>query len=556
MDLSGAVPTTEELMGVKDFIKSLLIGAKNYCLYPENHAISQKSLANTAMCLEGFFKGFHDLRLEVERDRLVYKNEVVFQEPADAENLSTILSRDGIQWLEFSEGFGFEELRDFFRVFKENKNWNKDAYGDMVTGFWEANFPNFRYMAVDIYWESEPLIDYSLLSAQTMEVCASFEPDVQQKILSAKLIADSDDSLWKLTEEEAKILSKLVSDEDKRDNLYDLLFVVFVLLTDRVKNNNLRTVLELVEDELQQALMQGDFRSAYRLISGLSKMRSGPMVKKTWAMDDFDQFFLRISSPKALSVVSDNPQSIDTLNSEDLKLFSQFFLLLHPNAIYALVSLSGETRSLKVRQQVFQLMLVLAERDIGPIEDLISKANDIVVAWLVPLLGQLPGERPFQLLLKLLKHQSVGVRKQAIKQFKNLNDEVIKLLFTLVEDPDESIRNMVLRALGKDRNRVAEDLLLMYLERRQYTITNHQHLLACYRALGRFGSNCCLSFLQKVLFVRGWFPGFGKSVHRIGATVALLALETNEAKEILGKASRSFLPAVRLAYRKALEINR
>ncbi len=76
-----------------------------------------------------------------------------------------------------------------------------------------------------------------------------------------------------------------------------------------------------------------------------------------------------------------------------------------------------------------------------------------MVEWLVPVLGQLPGERPFQLLLKLLKHQSVGVRKQAIKQFKDLNDEVIKWLFTLVEDPDESIRNMVLRALGKDRNR-------------------------------------------------------------------------------------------------------
>ena len=179
-----------------------------------------------------------------------------------------------------------------------------------------------------------------------------------------------------------------------------------------------------------------------------------------------------------------------------------------------------------------------------------------VVEWLVPVLGQLPGERPFQLLLKLLKHQSVGVRKQAIKQFKDLNDEVIKWLFTLVEDPDESIRNMVLRALGKDRNRVAEDLLLMYLERRQYTIENHQHLLACYRALGRCGSYRCLPFLQKVLFARGWCPDFGKSIHRIGATVALLALRTKEAKEILEKASRSFLPAVRQAYRKSLEINR
>lgn len=556
MDFSDAAPTTEELMGVKAFIQSFLTGAKNYCLYPENHVISQNSVEKAAKCLKGFFERFPDLRLEVGRDRLVYKNEVVFQEPTNPENLATILARDGIQWLEFSEGFDFEELKDFFRVVKENKNWNQDAYGDMVTGLWEANLPNFRYMAVDIYWESDALIDFSVLSEQTLEVCTSPEPDVQQKILSAKSIAASNDSLWRLNEEEVKILSKMVSDEESRDNIYDLLFLVFVMLTDRVKNNNLRAGLEFVEDELQQALMQGDFRSAYRLISGLSKMRSGSMCKATWAMDEFDQFFLRVSSPKALSVVSDNLRLIDTLNSEDLKLFSQFFLLLHPNAIYSLVPLLGETRSLNVRQQITQLILVLAERDIGPIEDLISKPNDIVVEWLVPVLGQLPGERPFELLQKLFKHQSVGVRKQAIKQFKALNDEVIKLLFTLVEDPDESIRNMVLRALGKDRNRVAEDLLLKYLERRQYTVTNHQHLLACYRALGRCGSSPCFPFLQKVLFAKGWFPDFGKSVHRIGATVALQALETKEAKEILGKASRSFFPAVRLAYRKALEVNR
>jgi HEAT repeat protein len=148
------------------------------------------------------------------------------------------------------------------------------------------------------------------------------------------------------------------------------------------------------------------------------------------------------------------------------------------------------------------------------------------------------------------------VRKQAIRQFEGINGEVIKWLFILTEDPDESIRNMVLRKLGRDRNQVAEELLLNYLETRQYTITNHQHLLACYRALGRCGSHRCIPFLKKLLFTKGWFLDLGKSVHRIGATVALFALETKEAKEILQKASGSFLPAVRLAYRKALEVNR
>ena len=46
MNYVGEIPTNEELQGVKDVIASLLIGLKNYDLYPENHAICQKSVTN------------------------------------------------------------------------------------------------------------------------------------------------------------------------------------------------------------------------------------------------------------------------------------------------------------------------------------------------------------------------------------------------------------------------------------------------------------------------------------------------------------------------------
>ncbi|SPD76068.1 hypothetical protein PITCH_A800015 [uncultured Desulfobacterium sp.] len=556
MDFSDSGLTSEELQGVKDFIASFLIGVKNYCLYPENHSISQKSVANSAMRLEGFLKDFHDLRLDVQRDRLLFKNVIVFQEATDAENLATILFRDGIQWIRFSEGFGFQELQEFFRILKENKNWNEDAEGDIVTALWEANFSNLRYMAVDVYWESEPLIDYSTLNAQTIEGHHSTSPDNQQIISPVSVLIDSGDSLLKLTEEEAEVLNKMISEEEKRDCLNDLLFIVFALLNDRDENNDLASALQFLEGEVQASLSQGDFKSAYRLISGVEKMHKGAQNKESWALSYLDQFFLNISNPKTLSVVPSSLRSIDAINSEDLKLLNQFFMLLHPKAICSLALLLSETRSLNIRQNIQRLITFHAQRDMGSLEVTIKKANDSVVERLVPVLGQLEGERPFQIIIKLLRHQSAGVRKQAIKQLKNIDGEATKWLFALAEDPDESVRNAVLTKLGKSRNQTAEGLLLKYLEKRQYTISDHKHLLACYRALGRCGSSRCINFLQEALFSRAWFLDFGKSVHRIGAIVALVALGTNEANELLKKASNSLFPAVRLAYRKALEVSR
>ena len=92
--------------------------------------------------------------------------------------------RDGIQWLQFFEGFDFDDLKEFFKILKDYKTWNENADGDLVTALWEANFSKFRYRAADVYWESEPLINYSSLSTGDAENHEKAEPDVQQSPLA------------------------------------------------------------------------------------------------------------------------------------------------------------------------------------------------------------------------------------------------------------------------------------------------------------------------------------------------------------------------------------
>jgi hypothetical protein len=141
-----------------------------------------------------------------------------------------------------------------------------------------------------------------------------------------------------------------------------------------------------------------------------------------------------------------------------------------------------------------------------------------------------------------------------VKELVTLNDTVIKRLFGLIEDPDASIRNLVMKKLGTLKSKTTESLFLDYLEKRQMNITNQQHLLACYRTLGQCGSENSIPFLRSSLLGRGWSLDLG-SIHRRGATAALRELGTKQAEEILQKASKSFYPSVRIAYRKALEAN-
>jgi len=186
---------------------------------------------------------------------------------------------------------------------------------------------------------------------------------------------------------------------------------------------------------------------------------------------------------------------------------------------------------------------------------LLDSPEEFMVQKLVRVLGYLKDGKSTQLLLRMTHHSSEKVRKQAVIELFARGQHFIKHLFPLIEDPSQSVRRLILDQLGREKNRSVEALLLDYLEQARFKITDHQHLIACYRALGLCGSSDSIPFLRSLLFNRKWILDFGRSVHRKGAVVALVSLGTEEAKELLHKASRSLFPSVRIAYRKALEVN-
>ncbi|MFH1931574.1 MAG: HEAT repeat domain-containing protein [Pseudomonadota bacterium] len=548
-----ASPTNEELQAVKDVIAAFLIALKNYALYPENHAICEKAIANAAKRIDYFLKIHGHLKFDVEKDRLIYKKEVVFQDPAGGENLAFLLFRDGIQRLEFLAGLEFKEIKGLLKILNKYKVLQEEAAGDMVTALWEADFPNLRYKATEIYWESESLLDLSLLSTGEAEHNGidDFEPEQDSSLSMTS--HSTEHALWKLAAEETEKLREMILEDERRDSVRDLLDVLIVLLHDQSEKTNSIAILEFLEEEIQDTLAKGEFRFVLKLLIGLYKIRDAYKNRKPWTRPILDHFFMRLSSPRVLNVLSDVWTTLDSLDSDRIKLLRQFLLLLPSNALLALGPMLAQVQSLDTQQQLMEIIGIMAKRDLRPLERLLAGPDEFVVQKLVHILGGLEGEKSTQILLKMLKHSSDRVRKQALKELIDRDVQMLNKFFHLIEDPDDSIRRLMLKNLGEKRSESAEDLLLDYLEKRRFRLADQKHLLDCYRVLGKCGSKRSMPFLRKLLLNRAWIPDFGRSVHRRGAAVALMALGTEETKEILYKASRSLFPSVRIAYRKALE---
>ena len=139
-DLNPKLPENE-VQAAKKIMESLLLAMKMSSLYPEGHTIYDKAIVQVQNNFDTFFQIQEGLRLDVEKDRLLFGEEVVLAGPAEEGNLAFTLFRDGIQWLEFQEGIDLSEIKQFLGMLNRYKNLLEEADGDIATALWEAQLP-------------------------------------------------------------------------------------------------------------------------------------------------------------------------------------------------------------------------------------------------------------------------------------------------------------------------------------------------------------------------------------------------------------------------------
>lgn len=547
------IPTNKELQTVKGVIAAFLVGLKNFGLYPENHVLCQKCIDHVFTCLEAFLNTYDSLRLNIEKERLIYQGEIVFQESAMKEKLVFFLYRDGIRWIQFDKGLKSKEIKRFLNILNCYTTVQEDPEGDLVTALWEENFSNIRYKASDIYWESEPLLKLKLL---TTEDAKSFGENVSEKELENSLTAtlrSSKKTLFELNASEIAKLREMVIEEENRDISTELLELASVLLEDQANRNDLEAFLQLIKNEIKVALTQENFELAKKILKSFHEMRLVSKTKNPWAILIFNNFIKSISDPQYLNILSKILAKLDKSDLKNFKLIRQFLVLLHSNAILTLAPILSQIRSKNVQQQLIEIIEIMTRRDLHPLEQLLSSNDEYMVRILIDIVGRIPGQKANQILLKMLHNPSERIRQQAIKHFITQGSLFLEIIFPFIDDSSKSIRQLILDYLKKNKSEKGEALLTEYLQQKQFLLNNNQHIIDCYKTLGKCGSSKSIPFLQEILFKRRLIPDFRGAIQRQGSVIALIGLETKEARKLLQRASKSFFPNVRFAYKKGLK---
>ncbi|MFA7012168.1 MAG: HEAT repeat domain-containing protein [Desulfobacterales bacterium] len=546
--------STQTARSVKQIINSFLIVFKNYALYPENHAICKTSLEKAKPPLYLFFQNNFHFRIDVQKNALIFDSQIVYEGGETEENLAFIFFRDGIEWLEFQRGLTEDEIDRFFKVLYRYRILREEAEGDLVTALWAEDFSHIRYGVKEVFWNADNLIDLGeLRAADPGQVAQNASEAGLIQMQPPEFITEWAEA-FRLTPEDHEAIKRMIIEDETLDRAQDVLDILGIILMNLEDSKDFEEILDYLKEEFFDTLQLGDLEFTLKLLKNLHFTHQKLRDNKPWTIPLFKRLFSDLCRESTLAALQHVWPTIGPGHVEKQKLVFDILTLLPSRAIYTLLPMMLESHPLHIHDLMMDIAVHLARRNSNPLKQFLTDSNEAVVIKSLKILSMLNQPENNAIFLDMTRHDSENIRKQALTHLLAREGDFLDVCISMVDDSSDAVRWLALKHLGQTRNSRAEKLLTTHLENTDAREENRSHILDCYRTLGQCGDDECIGFLKKTLFPRSWVQklGIGSTIHQEGALHALTALNPDKAGPILSKASRSFIPSVRAACKKAL----
>lgn len=542
---------------IRKLFAYLLLTCKNVSLYPEGHSISTHSIRQLHEMLSAHIRQHGDLKIEIEKDHVTCQGIEVQKGPAEEGTLPFTLFRDGIRWLEFTEGITLEEIKEVLSIIHKYSVLTTEPEGDIVTAFWESHFDHVLYKADDFVSEQtseqidslakwDALHETEETESGTEEKPATSDTTAMTAEATESFIINPDDFL--LTPEEKIELQEMIDREEKSSASEHLKMLLDILIQFQ-EEKDYNVVLGVLSEEFDAFYSRRDFESALMILDGLRKVLTSGKVNTPQTVALIASYYQDIASDaRCLKPLE---ETWSTLNAKQIETMKGILQHLTPKAVPTLMRLLLLGQPSQLEEIAQTTILALLNQDSGCLERLSNDPDERFIEKLVLLLSRLKQEISLKYLLRIARHPSASIRRMAIKAIGQLPGDQTSAIFEFIDDPDSSVRQVILTHLGQSRNEAAEDLLIKYLQNPKLSAAKDEHIIECFRTLGKCGTARSVAFLRATLFHRKWLAGFQKSPFREGAALALVELKIPEARETIEMAGRSFYPGLRGIARKA-----
>ncbi len=593
---------------MRDFLKVI----KAVCLYPANNSLPQSLRQSFASRLLDSAEDFGKIRLEVDRQSILFEGEVVYRDRSREENLAAIFFDTGITEFTFAGTMTVDDLNKLFDTLKTYLNAGENEH-DLAALLWEAEINGFSFATaedVELADFDSSLIEQeyfknglssseligtdsveayvTMFAPQAPEEPVSEQADPPDGVMSSPDVFDISEDTGKVLQsdaaaramglndlpasrrvpdttlllndelklsEEEEVRMREIREEDERFDSYESTAMLLKeMLLQEIDFSGFIETAVICEKVLLETVQAGRLDVAANLLKFLRKLENRiQSTRPLWA-DRLREIGITAGSRDRLKGLTESLNAHEQITAGHL---STYLSLFDWQALAALTDLLGE---LEYRHHREALCDYLVEQGRGKVELLAKGVYDkrwYVVRNSVLILGHIGDDRALSHLRKAVDHEDRRVRFELVAALRHCaNPKAAALLKPLVTDADAEIRTEALKSLmarDDEETFMAVASLVTGVIFSEIDPTDQSALLIAYSRLGKDRAVAHLADLARRF--NPW-RNAERALQRKVAFIALAHNPSEKAEKLLKSLATSWRPDIKRKAGDALQKRR
>jgi len=530
----------EELDTARKVIGKILKMRKLLRIYPKSNTVYMDNLENTYAAFKDFFNYKDKLTLRFGRNDIYYNSESVYNNPQKQDNLALLFFKDGMQEITFRNTVTRDEFEDFLEIIAADfcKEVVED---DLVTLFWQRDFTNIEYLAEDIMLTEEEVNELNTINE--LKDGPSDPPDFK------RAYHDSFEEngiplsvpLFSLTADDHKqLLIALENDrKDKLPKYFNMLFDIYYSVDRSVEYEG---IVYFFMKSIEYSIKNGNYRLITDVLIKLKKIignkNTNPKMRKSAI-----NILLFVSGTKMIGIIGDLLEKEGKTDEED---FQKYIYVLDQNAIFPLINLLSDLKSVYARRMITDALASLilkdtpklktANKEISRLLKELNHPDWYVVNKIIYILSLIGNASVIEYIKKTVKHADIRVRMEAVKVLGEIGrDNVLGTIQECLDDEDIKVRKASLAALGNIATESAKNMIMQQISKSLFIEKELAEKKEHFRTLARWNDKKIYDFCVRMVRRKSFLNRSAQYETRVCAVYGLGLMGRKDALPVLNK---------------------
>lgn len=520
-------------------------------LFPPSHATVTGFVDDLYAKLRAYVDTRQDLEVDVQEQAFVLGGEVIHKEEHLAKSIPYLFHKDGMKKFALLRDIDKTELRDFLDVIRKTALLPLDE-SDVVLALWEKDLANVRVFAPDEYLLSK--ID--IFTKQPLEVFVNrnklFSGQIQLSEDDLKDIEDKTLSVALMELEEKKDYAELltvVEDEDQ-EGIESLLAasrrippeqefhdMVFELLCLEERVEKVIPILEFLERHHRELIREDKFMAAVQLLRQAGELQRIFSADHPGKAAELKKFLGTFPDGRTIELVR---EAIGRGTFDSFPAFFDYLRLMGDRSVPVAAELLAKTEDPEIRRTAVAYLDEAGRRDIEVLASQLQDGEPALSKEIIAVLGRNASKKALSHLAALKTYTSKEVKLAAIETLGSIADLLAqKIIFEFFQDKDDDVSAAAAGGLRWPGDAEILRRAIGLISARAFHNRGTNAKIAILTFLARAGTPEALSTLTKTMGKSGFFSRGLREHTRLCLVVALDAVGTVAAREILSQGLKS-----------------